>query len=76
MMDHFRASDCKLLLSQSTGGSALFFWLPQLVGSALFAIGFIGQFFRAQQDRLLIALGCIYFLPFWLVLLAAPHWNR
>jgi len=52
---------------------ALFFWLPQVACSALFAVGVIGQLFRARQDRLLIALGCAYFVPFWLILLVAPR---
>lgn len=49
--------------------SALVFGLPQMVSSALFASGTTCQLFRRHQDRLLIALGCLYFIPFWLFLL-------
>ena len=49
----------------------LFFWLPQFACAVLFAIGVTCQLFRARQDRWLIALGCLYFVPFWLVLLVA-----
>lgn len=49
--------------------TALVFGLPQMVSSALFASGTTCQLFRRHQDRLLIALGCLYFIPFWLFLL-------
>ncbi|MBC7853462.1 MAG: hypothetical protein IAF94_08505 [Pirellulaceae bacterium] len=51
----------------------LFFWLPQTVCGMMFALGVTCQLFRAHQDRWLIALGCIYFVPFWLLLLVAPR---
>ncbi|MGI8981677.1 MAG: hypothetical protein ACR2FY_20810 [Pirellulaceae bacterium] len=51
----------------------LFFWLPQLACGVTFALGVTCQLFRAHQDRWLIALGCVYFVPFWLTLLVAPR---
>lgn len=51
----------------------IFFWLPQTACAVMFALGVICQLFRAHQDRWLIALGCVYFVPFWLVLLVAPR---
>ncbi|MGI8980816.1 MAG: hypothetical protein ACR2FY_16435 [Pirellulaceae bacterium] len=51
----------------------LFFWLPQTVCAGMFIVGVVCQLFRAHQDRWLIALGCLYFIPFWLVLLVAPR---
>ena len=46
----------------------LFFWIPQTVCAGMFVVGVVCQLFRARQDRWLIALGCLYFVPFWLVL--------
>lgn len=51
----------------------LVFSLPQLVSAVLFSASVTCQHFRAHQDRWLIALGCLYFIPFWLVLLVAPR---
>ena len=48
--------------------ATLVFSLPQMASAALFASGVTCQLFRARQDRWLIALGCLYFVPFWLVL--------
>jgi hypothetical protein len=51
----------------------LFFWLPQVACAGMFIVGVTCQLFRAKQDRLLIALGCLYFIPFWLALLVEPQ---
>jgi hypothetical protein len=53
--------------------AGLFFWLPQFACAGIFIVGVTCQLFRAKQDRLLIALGCLYFIPFWVILLVAPR---